>query len=984
MINRRQFIQFMGLAGGSATLGCSRDAGRRLIPYVIPAEDIIPGEATWYATTCRECPAGCGMLAKNRDGRIIKLEGNPDHPINAGALCARGQAALHGLYNPDRFSGPCARNGTTLTPLAWPKAQQRLATLLHTLGQNGQGQRIAMVSTLENGTLAALSDEWLAAFGAGPLLTYEPLAYEPLRSASRVVFGPDAIPCYRLDQADLLISLGAGFLETWLSNVEYARQFAAFNAPQGERKHLFVYVGPRQSMTAASADHRIIVAPDQEWLVAVALLEVLHTEAEQGRLALTADLGQALTQTLASSAPAREAARQVIDAATLASLTQRFLAAERPLVLAAGLPHNGPHAHATAVAANLLNLIKAGSRTLVDPAPGTSLDRALSAKSMRQLCQRMANGEIDLLLLHDANPIFTLPASWQVREALAKVKTIVSFSSCDDESTALAHLILPTHTPLEAWGDYSPRAGITGLVQPVMGPVFATMHLGDLLLTTARLAGAGKDLPWPDFYSRLQHTWQQRWQAGPRATTFPLYWQRVVQQGGDWQAKPPASPGVTLAPEYAYRFPEPTSPAESKEGYALTIYPTVQFFDGRAANRPWLQELPDPVTQTTWGGWLEIHPQTAAALQVAAGDMLSLSTPHGAIEAPVLPILSVPPGTIALPLGQGHEHYGRYADGRPANPLALMAPEVDAESGAITVITRVTVQATSNRYPIAHTDGSLFQEGRDLVEVESFASYQQAIASGRPPAVDPPLPRGYDPHHDIYPVHEHKEYRWCMVVDLDRCIGCGACVVACYAENNVAVVGRKQMLLGREMSWLRIQRYFSEDDHTIRYLPMLCQHCDQAPCESVCPIFAPHHSVDGLNNQVYNRCFGTRFCSQNDPYKVRRFNWFTFTRATPLEMQLNPDVTVRQKGVMEKCSFCVQRIVGAKIEAKAKGRQVTDDAFTTACAQTCPTQALTFGNLVDPKSRVAQMINDPRAYQVLRTLNTKPAVIYLRRLTQEL
>jgi molybdopterin-containing oxidoreductase family iron-sulfur binding subunit len=983
-INRRGFLKIIGLAATSATVGCSADSGRRLIPYIIPAEDIIPGEATWYATTCRECPAGCGMLAKNRDGRIIKVEGNPDHPVNRGALCPRGQASLHGLYNPDRFPGPVQRRGNSFTGLSWEAARQLLADKLKELHGQGRGHRIAFIGGLQNGTLAELIDEWLAAFGSGPHLAYEPFAYEPLRQAGRIVFGEDAIPSYRIDQADFLISLGAGFLETWLSNVEYARQFAAFHQPEGNSKNFFVYVGPRQSMTGAGADLRIIVKPDEEWLVGVALLGALYEEARLGRLPLAAGLFRALDNTLADSARAREEADRVIDPDIANRLAQRFMAARRPLVLAAGLPHSGPHAAAAAVAANLLNLIKADSGLLA-ASPAAALARTAGAADMRQLIERMVNGDIDLLFIHDANPVFSLPASWEMRAALEEVKTIVSFSACADETTSLAHLILPTHTPLESWGDYTPRPGIAGFMQPTMGPMFDTMHPGDLLLETARLAGLKDVLPWLDFYGRLQDTWRRRWLSGPRDQPFQSYWNHVLQHGIDDRQPVEALPkGVSLAADFAYSFPAPQSVSRQADTYSLAIYPTVQFFDGRGANRPWMQELPDPVTQTTWGGWVELHPETAAALKVGKGDMLHLSTAHGAIAAPALPIFSVPPGTLALPIGQGHENYGRYASGKPANPLDLMAPLFDPDSGAFIVSTEVTAKRLGTSYAIAHTDGNFFQEGRDLVEVESFAAYRQAVAQGRAPSVDAPLPRGYDPHRDMYPAHEHKEYRWCMVVDLDRCIGCGACVVACYAENNVAVVGREQMLLGREMSWLRVQRYFSEEDKAIRYLPMLCQHCDAAPCESVCPIFAPQHSVDGLNNQVYNRCFGTRFCSQNDPYKVRRFNWFTFTRAVPLDWQLNPDVTVRQKGVMEKCSFCVQRIAAAKIIAKDRGRKVVDGDVTTACVQTCPTNALTFGNLLDPDSRVAQQIRDPRAYQVLRELNTKPAVIYLKRLTQEL
>jgi len=560
--------------------------------------------------------------------------------------------------------------------------------------------------------------------------------------------------------------------------------------------------------------------------------------------------------------------------------------------------------------------------------------------------------------------------------------TLMSHFACADETTGSAHLVLPTHTAFESWGDFSPRNGIRGLMQPVMGPVFNTKPLGDIILAAGRDAGSAEKLPWSDFYSYLRDRWRLQWEKSSSVLSFETYWHEAVQRGGNWdqQLNPVNSP--TLNPDFDFSFAAPAKGL--KNGYPLIIYPSIQFFDGRGANRPWLQELPDPVTQTTWGGWVEIHPETAAALKVAKGDMVRISTAHGSLDAPVIPISTVEPGVVALPIGQGHTSYGRYADDMPVNPFVLQAPDVDPFSGGIEALSIVDLFRTDQQYAIANTDGSYFENGRKLVQREDFNSYLQAVASRRKADVDLPLPEGIDKHKDFYPPHQHKDYRWCMVVDLDRCTGCGACVVACYAENNVAIVGRKQVLKGREMSWLRIQRYFSDDGKSIRYLPMLCQHCDAAPCESVCPVFAPHHSVEGLNNQVYNRCFGTRFCSQNDPYKVRRFNWFTFTRPKPLDMQLNPDVTVRQKGVMEKCSFCIQRIVAAKFAARREGRKVADGEFTTACAQTCPTGAMTFGSLLDPESRVSKMIRDPRAYQVLRPLNTKPAVIYLKRITQEI
>jgi molybdopterin-containing oxidoreductase family iron-sulfur binding subunit len=981
-INRRRFLKMMGLATTSATVGCSADSARKLIPYIIPHKDIIPGEATWYASTCRECPAGCGILAKNRDGRIIKVEGNPDHPVNKGALCPRGQASLHGLYNPDRFTGPQHRQGATFSYTSWEGGEQRLVNHLQDLRTRGRQGRIIFLTGLVTDTVRQLITDWLTAVGGGRHVMWEPLNYEPLRAANRITFKENDIPAYRLDEADFLISFGADFLETWLSNVEYARRFAAFHEAREDRKNFFLHVGPRRSMTSAGSDLHIMVEPGDEWRVALALLRVVLDEVGKGELPLDSKAHAACKKVLATAEAAQAEAPVAVPMATLRLIADRFLRADSPLVLAGGSPYEGPHATATAVVANLLNQIKPGSRGLVDFHKISSLGQTASAVELKSLSEEIGQGEVDLLLVYDANPVYALPPSWKLPENFKQVGMTVSFAACPDETSIFADLILPAHTPLESWGDFSPQAGITGLTQPLMGHLFDSRELGDILLQTGKAAGGADQLPWPDFFALLQAKWRRRWENSDKKTTFQSFWNKAVQRGGLWQDQKNPVKKPVLAADIDYTFP--SSSPKPRGMYAIVIYPTIQFYDGRGANRPWLQELPDPITQTTWGGWAEMHPQTAAALRVDKGDVIHISTSHGAIEVPVLPINTVSRGVVALPIGQGHTSYGRYADGLPASPMALLSAAIDTLSGGVNALPVAEIRKTGRHFAIAHTDGSYFQEGRKLAQDTSFSSYQQAVAAGGKPDVDMPMPSGFDRHRDMYPPHQHKDFRWCMVVDLDRCIGCGACVVACYAENNIAVVGREQMLMEREMSWLRIQRYFADDEKTIRYLPMLCQHCDEAPCESVCPVFAPHHSVEGLNNQVYNRCFGTRFCSQNDPYKVRRFNWFTFTRPTPLDWQLNPDVTVRQKGVMEKCSFCVQRIVAAKFKAKKEGHKLGDGEFTTACAQTCPVDALTFGSLLDPDSRVSRLIRDPRAYQVLRYLNTKPAVIYLKKLTQEL
>ena len=981
-VSRRDFLKVVTLAGTAAAMGCSSESARKLIPFILPPEDIIIGQAAWYATTCRECPAGCGLLAKNREARVVKVEGNPLHPVNQGKLCPRGQASLQGLYNPDRFQGPMKKTSQgRFEPLPWDQAERILASTLQEIVKSGKGERIAFLTDLTTGTLKDLILRWLNEFGSKGYLPYEPLAYESLRQANQLVFGFDGIPTYRLNQADFLISFGADFLETWLSNVEYSWQFTSFHAPDGSGKNQFVYVGPRLSLTAANADYFIHVPPGNEYLVALGMLRIILDEnlcpglspkEKNGLIPLVQDRPiQVIT------------AKTGVKEQTLKTLAQQFTRARHPLALAGTM---GTHPTEAAVAANLLCMLIPGTAQTMDWQNHSALSEIIRARQMRELTEKMKKGEVDLLLIHRANPLFSLPPSWEFDQALKKVPLVVSFTGHRDETGEFAQLLLPTHTPLESWGDYSPRKNVWALMQPVMGPMSNTRHPGDILLSVGRAAAGPQKFPWPNFYQFLRDSWDQKGKSLAPAMDREAFWQEAMKKGGIWEEKD-SRPSPLLRRFSGFSFPPPQSEKSPGKEFHFLAYPTIQFFDGRGANRPWLQELPDPITQITWSNWVEIHPQTAADLGIRKGDLLLLRSSSGTIEVPAFPYHGVRPDTLAMPIGQGHTAYGRFAQGQPGNPVHLLSSQLDALSGGMTQATwGVTLEKRGQTLPVANTDGSPYQHGREIAQVVSWETYWKMKKEGHRPHLRLPLPEGYNSTDDFYPAHAHPEFRWVMVVDLDRCIGCGACEIACNAENNVAIVGKEQVLKGREMSWIHVQRYFapaeSKEEPRVQFIPMLCQHCDNAPCESVCPIFAPHHSVEGLNNQIYNRCIGTRFCSQNCPYKVRRFNWFTFTRPEPLNWQLNPDVTVRQKGVMEKCSFCIQRIVAAKVKARSEGRKVRDGEFTTACAQTCPADVFTFGNLIDPDSRVANLIQDPRAYQVLGQLNTKPAVIYLKKLTQ--
>jgi anaerobic selenocysteine-containing dehydrogenase/Fe-S-cluster-containing dehydrogenase component len=993
-LSRRQFLKAACLAGTSALVGACSDTTRKLIPYVIPPEDIVPGEATWYATTCRECPAGCGILAKNRDGRVIKVEGNPLHPVNTGKLCARGQASVQGIYNPDRYRGPMMRSSDgKLSPVSWEASEKMLCDRLVTLGSKVRGEKVVLLTDLRSGAERDLIGRWLAASGSAQHVMYEPFAYEALRKANQTVFGTDAIPTYRIDKADFLLSFGANFLETWVSNVQFARQFASFHEPKEGKKNAFVYVGPRLSMTAADADQWIMVPLGGESVVALGLLRLVllgHGSRVTGQE--DTNLSSAITDEQRAALKARVApfTPDAVERATgvkpdlLAGLAAQLARAERPLILAEGMGYQDPKAYETALAANLLLNLFPGSLQTIDFSSRSSLSDVVRSDRMEALAEAMLSGEVDVLLIDRANPVFNLPVSWQFEKALRTVPVVVSFSSLPDETGEFAHLVLPTHTFLESWGDYSPRRGVHGLLQPVMGPLFATRELGDILLSTGRRMKP-RAFPEKDMYEVLRSAWSKKAKETGGAASPETFWQESLKKGGLWPALQGDRPARPRAITGGLTFSRPEASAADKsqsvaKGLGFIACPTIQFFDGRTANRPFLQEMPDPVTQITWAGWVEINPETARKLNIEKGDLLTIRSEHGMVKGAAFPYLGIAPGTLAMPVGHGHSAFGRFAQSETTNPLHVTPGRIDSAGGIIWPAAGVAVEKEGRIVPIAHQDGSPYQHDRNIVQSITLQQYRSAI--GGAPEVVLPLPQGWDKRVDYYLSHRHIDYRWVMIVDLDRCIGCGACTIACYAENNVGVVGRENVLKGRHMAWLHIQRYIEAEQPCVRFLPMLCQHCDEAPCESVCPVFAPNHNAEGINNQVYNRCIGTRFCSQNCPYKVRRFNWFTWKHDRPLEWQLNPDVTVREKGVMEKCSFCIQRINAARIRARSEDRLIRDGEVSPACVQTCPADALIFGSLLDAKSRVSKLIKQARAYQVLGDLNTKPGVIYLKRITQ--
>jgi molybdopterin-containing oxidoreductase family iron-sulfur binding subunit len=948
-MNRRTFLKIAGMGSISLAAGCSPPE-KNLFSLVHAPEDMVTGKATWYASTCRECPAGCGILAKNREGRVIKIEGNPLHPINNGKICMRGQAALQAIYNPDRIKTPLLREKDKWQPISFSKARSILKYKTHDASQKGP-DHIRMLTEVVGESLLALFSDALNRWNAREPMVYEPFAYESLKTANEKVFGLNGLVSYRMQEADALISFGADFLETWLSPIEYAHKFKSMHALKNGQKAPFYHLSPIQSLSGTNADYWMACNRDSEATIALGLVRQA-LDIRKGKT-LPWSFRKALLEATAPYTQDRVLESSGLSLAKYEKLIIELMGARKPLVLGTGTGAGDLNGLQTNIAVNLLNLLLDPDLKLLDFNKRHRVEIAAKRSEVLQFFDRLKTDAVKVLILNNVNPAFSLAPKSGVKAALEQDDLFVVSLS------------------------------VSSTLQPAMGRLTRSTHIGDVILDTAFENEKPAENYKTYLFSRL---------VAERKIEDEKGWAQLLQVGGAMDS--PAAVGSAKLDLKPQKITDHLSqPAETAAAeLVFGAIPSIRFFDGRGANRPWLCEIPDPLTRVAWQSPVSMHPETAKKQNIAQGDIIQIESKWGSLEAPVYVNEFTKPGLLVMNIGQGHRTYGRYADNKGVNPIVILPPDANPDSGGPLFSTdQIKIRPTGRKLKLANMYGSRTQHKRTFALTVGLAELNQGKMPKRTGLtmedfpLTLPIPEGYDPKRDFYPAHDHEKYRWAMVVDLDRCIGCGACSAACYAENNVGIVGEERVIEGREMTWLSIERYQDPDQkQRITFLPMMCQHCDNAPCESVCPVYAPHHSKEGLNNQIYNRCIGTRFCVQNCPYKVRRFNWFDWQWPEPMNVQLNPDVTVRSKGVMEKCSFCIQRIKVAHSNAKNEKRMIRDGEVTPACVQTCPTDALVFGSLMDKHSRVRQMVDDPRAYQAMGYLNTKPAVIYLKKVLRDL
>jgi MoCo/4Fe-4S cofactor protein with predicted Tat translocation signal len=947
---RRDFLKLLGFGIAATTLASCEAPVRKAIPYLNKPEEVEPGVANWYASTYFNGDIYNSILVKTREGRPIKVEGNTLSPITKGGTHARSQASLLSLYDNARLQGPTAK-GKAAT---WSQVDQEIRTRLTGV----QGKVVLVSNTIISPSTKAVIREFGAQFPSFEHVTYDANSASALLRANGGV-----VPGYDFSKAKVVVSLGADFLGSWISPTEYSKQYITnrkITADNPVMSRHFQFE-TNLSLTGANADVRVPVKPSEYGAVAAALYNAIAG-------------GGAI------QAPTTSVAKQVQAAAT-------ELLANKGAALVVS---DSNDAAVQTIVTAINSALGANGTTINTSAP--SYVRQGDDARMLRLINDMNAGSVGAVIFYGANPAYDHPLSQQVIAGVKKVGLKISFADRADETAMLADYICPDSHYLESWNDFEPKRGFLSLAQPAISPIFKTRQAQDSLL---KWSGSTSD-----FYTIIQRTWSGVVSGGAA-------WDKAVHDGvatGSTGANEPTAPTAPMTLAAAAVSINKSARAASKN-VELAIYEKVAIGSGQLANNPWLQEMSDPTTKATWDNYVTISAAMAKELNVEQNDVLRITAKGKSIELPALIQPGQAKGTVGIAIGYGRTHAGQAANNVGAN----VYPLVSVVDNGLVYANTVTLEKVGADKPIAQTQTHHTVMGRIVVQESTLKQYKkdpktvtEYIRIATPEG--PQKPQSVSLWQD----YEYKDHHWGMVIDLNSCIGCGACTIGCQVENNVAVVGKQEVLNRREMHWLRIDRYYSSDatrenggftamedpseNPTVIFQPMLCQHCNHAPCETVCPVAATMHSSEGLNQMVYNRCVGTRYCANNCPYKVRRFNWFNYANNDKFDynmnndlgkMVLNPDVTVRSRGVMEKCSFCVQRIQAGKLEAKKEARRPKDGEVVTACAQACPTNAIVFGDMLDPNSQVSQILKrekGERAFHVLEELNTQPNVTYLTKI----
>ena len=944
--SRREFLQIMGAGLALAGTGCVRRPTEKLVPYVNRPADIVPGEANYYASSYYDGEEGFSTLIKTREGRPIKIEGNElAKALNGEALSPRACAYILSLYDPERLKKPQQnlfneeRTNNESIGISFKELDQNIVEELK------KGQTALLTNRIPSPSVQKLFQVFNSEFQAKHYV-WDPISREDLLSAQSLSYGQNFIPSYDFSKVRFVFALDCDFLGTYLSSTEFQKQFSKTRKPSGDMSRLVV-LESMMSLTGSNADERYRIQQKDSLAVLMALTQVLI---KKGAFSAPARIKK-LIQSYQSRIQALPIPQEKWE--EWAGYLMKHKG--RGLVLFGGV--KSEDSLATHIVTNFLNSALGNDGQAVNHSQYYPYEYG-SYRKIEQLIKDLNEGKVKRLIIHGVNPVFSYPHSDLFIEALKKTELVVYTGDRIDETGFYADYLVPDSHSLEKWCDWEFKKNVFSIQQPALRPLYETRAFEDSLITWLTLAES-KKISAKNFYEFLKWEWQKG-QA-------PGFWNHFLKEGVYHKRKLQLSSSRVFKSSALAKVPTFKANSHSKthsKTLTLTLYQTSGIKHGDLSNVAWLMEFPDPVTKICWENYLCVSPQTALDKKLKEGEVVLIKTGGKTLKAPV----HIQPGqedyTLALAIGYGRRKSGVVGNQKGVNAYPL------AQKGYFSGLA-VDIKKTGEFIPLANVQGHHSMEGRDIVLETTLSEYKKDPHSGIP-------------HHhkvpSLWSKHKYKGHKWGMTIDLNSCNGCGTCMLACQSENNTPTVGKKYVLQGREMNWIRIDRYYKGDPSNPQavHQPIVCMHCDNAPCETVCPVLATVHSDEGTNDMVYNRCVGTRYCSNNCPYKVRRFNWFDYTKKEePLNLVLNPDVTVRSRGVMEKCSFCIQRIQAGKAKAKKEERAFKDGDVKTACQSSCPANAITFGDLNDPHSEVSASFHAKNSYSLLDDmLNTKPSVRY--------
>lgn len=979
-ISRRKFLALLSASAAFAAASCTnyRNKGE-IIPYNKKPEELTIGNSLYYASTCNVCPHSCGILVKTSEGRPIKIDGNPDHPVSKGKLCSRGQANILNLYDPEKLKEPqFSENRTKSSNLKWTDADDKIID--HLKYCTYSGKEIAIITnTITSPSFKKVLDDFSKTYPGTKIYSYELYNNGNYKNAFKKSYNTDSLPVVKWENAKVILALESDFLATDGNKVEQVRLYTQNREVVANASFNKLYsVEGAVSLTGLNADYRIRLRTDAIEEFVLSLLNEILYKRKISRYTSDVNLQNVLKNySLDDFIKKYNLKKKVID-----NLVKDLTENQGASYISAGLKLP----ESTHIAVNFLNEVLGNSKLYSTESIQQEIIPLSSSSEIETLVANLQSGKVGAVIHLDSNPVFHFSDDYKYEELIKNVPLVITLTESISESAVAGNYILPINHTLESWGDYKTRTGYYSLQQPVIAPLYNTRQKESILLTWI---GGNKDIYNEDLYiNYLKDNWEKNiYPAMNIAISFKEFWVSALHDGVIKTNENPS-------PKYNFiadTFISAAGASKFKVSKDFVVILNNSHFigDGKFVNNGWLQELPHPVSKIVWDNYAAISPGTAKELNLKSNDKIELTAGGKKITAPVFIQPGFTDNVVAIELGYGRTKAGKIGDNIGVNSIKLISKN-PAFSSWIYTDGKISksggtyeLVSTQEHYPIDDERYKDIHLKRHIIQEGTFEEYKK------------------DPHFlkkesdgkaqpDLYPEFKYTSVKWAMAIDLNKCIGCAECVASCNIENNVPVVGKDQVQVGREMHWIRIDRYYSgtSEEPAASFQPMLCQHCDEAPCENVCPVSATSHTTDGLNGMAYNRCVGTRYCSNNCPYKVRRFNFFNFRdrvgdgyyESDSLTLLNNPEVTVRSRGVMEKCSFCVQRIMKARQDATTENRDLKGSDVKTACQEACPANAIKFGDMNDKESELSKYREHELGYTVLEEIKVKPNVTYIAKL----